>query len=81
LAGLVTKQDLSRCRLKRAQNAPGRGSLTTATLTDQAQRFSLVDEETDVVNGTNVSDNLPEEPLPDGEVLLKVLDFQEYLTI
>jgi hypothetical protein len=79
LAGLGAKQDLPRSRLKRAQNAPGCGSLTTATLTYQAQRFSFIDEETNVVNSTNVPNKLPSETLLDGEILLEVLYFQEYL--
>ena len=63
------------------QQTSGGGGFSAATFTDQAQGLAFVDEETDIINGTDVSNNLSQEALPDGEVLLQVFDFQQYLAV
>jgi hypothetical protein len=80
-ARLGAKQDLARSRVKRTQNATGRGGFAAAALTYQAQRFSFIDEETNIVDSAHVPNNLPKETLFDGKILLEALDFQEYLTV
>jgi hypothetical protein len=74
---LAFEDDLARCRLDEAEDAPAGGGLATSRLAHQPQRLALLNGEGHVVHGVDARHLPREEPTPDREVLLEVLDLEE----
>ena len=74
---LTLEGDLARGRLDEAEDAAASGGLAAARLAHQPQRLALEDAERHVIDGVDARDLSGEEPTPDREVLLEVLDLEQ----
>src|SRR5215470_1292192 len=69
--------DLAAGRIDRSEDAPRRGGLAAAALTDQAQGLALVDVKVDAVDRAHVAHRPLQEALADGKELSQPRDTQQ----